>query len=175
VHIRTASSIDSDIIHQVHLSAFPDEENAQVAKIALDLLVEKTQPKTVSLVAEMDGKIVGHICFSPTYVESNNEFLGYILAPLAILPKYQKQGVGSRLIQEGLMQLKAQNTQIVFVYGDPAYYGKFGFSVEVAEGYNVPYKLKYPFGWQALTLNEKKIEKPVAITCVEPLNNQTLW
>lgn len=65
---------------------------------------------------------------------------------------------------------------IVFVYGDPKYYGRFGFSADAAHQYTTPYKLQYPFGWQAILLKAVDIEKShVAITCVTALGDPKLW
>jgi putative acetyltransferase len=65
---------------------------------------------------------------------------------------------------------------ILFVYGDPKYYSRFGFSVDAAYGYTAPYKLEYPFGWQAIDLNECNVTKsPVKITCVNSLCDPELW
>jgi len=65
---------------------------------------------------------------------------------------------------------------IVFVYGDPKYYGRFGFNTDAASQYKTPYNLQYPFGWQAILLNECDIEKPtVAINCVISLYDPKLW
>ena len=66
--------------------------------------------------------------------------------------------------------------QIIFVYGDPECYSRFGFRVDVAEPYMPPHELHYPFGWQGLSLKECSIGKPsVKIVCVDSLNHPELW
>jgi putative acetyltransferase len=98
------------------------------------------------------------------------------LAPLGVKPDCQKRGIGSKLIEYGTHQLSVMGVSVVFVYGDPKYYGRFGFSAGAAHPYIPPYKLQYPFGWQALVLNACDIEKtPVSITCVTSLNDPKLW
>jgi putative acetyltransferase len=176
VNIRIATNQDRDDVQRVYSSAFPKGESEIVSKLAIDLLSEKTTPRTISLVAETDGAIVGHIAFSPVTIENNESWQGYILAPLAVKPDYQKRRVGSKLVEYGMKQLSAVGVNVVFVYGDPQYYGRFGFSADAAHQYTAPYRLQYPFGWQAIVLNKYDIEKsPVVISCVNSLRDPKLW
>jgi putative acetyltransferase len=145
-------------------------------KLAIDLLYENTTPQTISLVAETDDTVVGHVAFSPVDIENNENCQAYILAPLAVQPDYQKRRIGSTLIEYGMQQLSAIGVNIIFVYGDPKYYGRFGFNADDARNYTTPYNLQYPFGWQAVVLNECAVEKsPVAIHCVTSLGDPKLW
>jgi len=176
MNIRIATNQDRDDVQRVHLCAFPQGEREIVSKLAIDLLFEETTPQTISLVAETDGAIVGHIAFSPVIIDNNENFQGYILAPLGVKPDYQKRRIASKLIECGIQQLSVMGVNVVFVYGDPKYYGRFGFSADAAHQYTTPYKLLYPFGWQAVVLNECDIIKPpVAITCVTSLCDPKLW
>jgi putative acetyltransferase len=174
--LRIAKIQDRDDVQRVYLCAFPEGEQEIVSKLAIDLLSEKTTPQTISLVAETGGAIVGHIAFSPVIIDNNENFQGYILGPLGVNPDFQKRRIGSKLIEYGMQQLSVMGINVVFVYGDPKYYGRFGFSADAAHQYTTPYKLQYPFGWQAIMLNECDIEKPpVAITCVTSLYDPKLW
>ncbi|MBL37613.1 MAG: GNAT family N-acetyltransferase [Xanthomonadales bacterium] len=174
--IRIATIRDTDAVRAVHLDAFPEGEGAPVAKLAADLLEEKTTPETLSLVAESDGAIVGHVAFSPVFVEGIDDFNGYILAPLGVKASSQKGGVGRALIEYGMRRLSEKGVEVVFVYGDPDYYGRFGFNAEAASVYNAPYPLQYPFGWQAAVLDEPTpCDSPVTIACVESLSDPGLW
>jgi putative acetyltransferase len=176
MNIRIATDQDRDDVLRIHLCAFPENESKIVSKLAIGLISEKTTPQTISLVAETDGAIVGHIAFSPVIIDNNENFRGYILAPLGVKPDYQKRHIGSKLIEYGIRQLSDMGVNVVFVYGDPKYYGKFGFSADAAHQYTTPYKLQYPFGWQAIVLKECNIGKPpVAITCVTSLCDPKLW
>ena len=176
MNIRIAANQDRDDVQRVHLCTFPEGEREIVSKLAIDLLSEKTTPQTISLVAETDGSIVGHIAFSPVTIDNNENFQGYILAPLGVKPDWQKRRIGSRLIEYGMGQLSDMEVNVVFVYGDPKYYGRFGFSADAAQKYTTPYKLQYLSGWQAIVLKECDIEKPpVAITCVTSLCDPQLW
>ena len=82
----------------------------------------------VSLVAETEGQIVGHILFSPvTIVRSDSSISELGLGPLAVLPSHQGHGVGSALVREGLAICRRQGCAFVVVVGGPAYYQRFGF------------------------------------------------
>ena len=75
-----------------------------------------------------------------------------------------------------MQQLSITGVDILFVYGDPEYYSKFGFSVDAAKCYIPPYKLQYPFGWQAIALNESGTEKSsIKIACVTSLCDPAMW
>jgi putative acetyltransferase len=176
MHIRIATSLDQDNIHSVHWSAFAAGEREIVSKLAVNLLSEETTPQTISLVAESEGAVVGHVAFSPVTIGSNKNIQGYILAPLGVSPDYQKRCIGSKLIESGMQQLSRMGVDILFVYGDPKYYSKFGFSVDAAECYIPPYRLEYPFGWQGIALSECSIRKPsIQIVCVTSLCDPALW
>ncbi|MGD1898769.1 MAG: GNAT family N-acetyltransferase [Phormidesmis sp.] len=176
MNVRTATHLDRDAIHHIHWSAFAAEERDLVAKLAVDLLSEKTSPSVISLVAESEGLIVGHVAFSPVTIESDEAFQGFILGPLGVMPDYQKRRIGTKLVESGIQQLSKIETDILFVYGDPKYYGRFGFSVEAAEPYIPPYKLQYPFGWQAVALRDYKARRTSASLVVVPsLSNPALW
>ena len=174
--IRIATSLDRDDVREIHLCAFPEGEKQIVSTLAVNLLSEETNTKTVSLVAEADGAVVGHIAFSPVTVNNNMSWKGYILAPLGVKPEYQKRHIGSKLIESGMEQLSKMGVNVLFVYGDPNYFGKFGFDADTASGYSPPYELQYPFGWQAIILNEGVFTKSsVKVSCVDPLNDPELW
>jgi len=174
--IRPATSRDREEIRGVYLSAFPEGEREIVSKLALNLLSEEATPQTISLVAESEDAVVGHAAFSPVRMDNNENWQGYILAPLAVKPDYQGRGMGSKLIESGMQQLLVMGVNILFVYGDPQYYGRFGFSADAADRYTPPYRLRYPFGWQAIVLNECSIGKtPLKIACVPSLCDLELW
>ena len=176
MHIRVATTLDRDEVRDVHLSAFTEDERELVSTLAVNLLAEQTVPPTFSLVAESEGAVVGHVCFSPVTIETDANLQGYILAPLAIKPDYQNRHMGSQLIEDGMQRLSAVGVDILFVYGDPAYYSRFGFSAEVAARYTPPYPLQYPFGWQGIDLSASSIEgSPVNIACVSSLCDPVLW
>ena len=176
ISIRPATSLDSDAVRRIHLAAFPESENQVVSALAVDLLAGASAPDTISLVAEADDMVVGHVAYSPVSIENNSGWTGYILAPLAVKPAYQKRQIGSKLIETGVAQLSKSGVNALFVYGDPKYYGLFGFDADRATPYLPPYELEFPFGWQVLILNEFVLSEPsVRLCCVDALSDPTLW
>jgi putative acetyltransferase len=174
--IRLASIDDADEICGLHVAAFPESEGGRVARLAVDLLAEESLPPVISLVAEMDRRVVGHVAFSPVTMEGTGEFLGYILAPLAVSPDFQKCGIGTKLIEDGIGRLSDSNPGVLLVYGDPGYYGRLGFSAAAAGCHLPPYELQYPFGWQGMVLNGCGARNaPVRISCVAALGYPALW
>ena len=90
MQIRKATIDDADSIKKVHLQDFDNSEAQMVSDLAVNLISDNHPAKTISLVAIENNEIVGHIAFSPVYYKSNNEHFGYILAPLAVSPGFQK-------------------------------------------------------------------------------------
>lgn len=122
-------------IHSVNEAAFgrPDEAelvgNLRSAGVVL-----------VSVVAELDKRIVGHILFTRMSIETACGAVSAVaLAPLAVLPEFQRQGIGGQLIRHGLDLLRERGEQIVIVLGHPDYYPRFGFSSEKARLLESPF------------------------------------
>lgn len=176
MRIRTANLSDLGAIRRIHLKAFDSEEREQVADLAKELLRETSVPETIHLVAESDGALVGHVAFSPVRSVEEGDLIGYILAPLAVVPERSGEGIGTALVKEGLERMERGDAKVVLVYGDPAYYARFGFRADLAGKFLPPFSLGYPSGWQACVLIEGTVgEGPVSIACVEALSRPELW
>ncbi len=172
--IRFASNLDRDDINGVYMQAFPESENKAVADLAVALLAETHE--MINLIVESNGLLVGHVAFSPLKADTKENWKGYILAPLAVKPEYQGKGIGAKLIESGVEQLKEKSVDMLFVYGDPKYYERFGFKVETAKSFTPPYKLTYSSGWQAMMLNQNFVcEGEAKLSCVAALCNLALW
>ncbi len=174
--IRAAAKKDESNIKALYLDAFPESENELVAQLAIELLHEKSEPECISLLAENASKLMGHISFSPVFFKDCQGVNAYILAPLAVCPEQHKKGIGSKLIQAGIAHLSERKANLLFVYGDPGYYGRFGFQTDLASQFAAPCPLEYPFGWQAMFF--EGFQRPASahtITCVPPLQNPKLW
>ena len=136
--VRAETTEDHKAVHRVNQLAFGGPTEADL----VDALREKTDP-FISLVATMGDNVVGHIFFSPVSVESDEDtFAAMGLAPMAVLPEYQNQGIGTRLITEGLEECRRLGHGIVVVLGHPNYYPRFGFERASLKGlrseYDVP-------------------------------------
>ncbi len=173
--IREATIDDAESIKNVHLQAFDDSEAQRVSDFAVNLLKENHPVKTISLVAIENNEIVGHIAFSPVFFESTHKHFGYILAPLAVSPKFQKNKIGSSLVKHGLGTISNKGSFIEFVYGDPQYYSMFGFKTDLAKNFIPPFTLQFPEGWQALKSGSGVLPDGGRITCVDTLNDPALW
>ena len=127
--IRPESAADAGAVRLVLTAAFGGDDEATL----VELLRESGNDVVVSLVALVDGEIVGHVLFSRLAIRTNAGVLsGVALAPLAVLPAFQRSGVGSALVREGIRQLRARGEAIAIVLGDPEYYTRFDFSAELA-------------------------------------------
>ena len=174
--IRNAVESDRKRIRAICFDAFDKAENEAVANLACDLLTEGSTPPTINLAAETDGDLVGNVAFSPVWRQLDKALAGYILAPLAVSPAWQNRGVGSTLVREGLRQVERLGARVALVYGDPAYYARFGFAIGPAERFEAPYPLKYPNGWQAMELNGGPASGfGGPIECVKALSRPELW
>ena len=136
VEIRYEQSGNEAAIHQVTSLAFESSEFGHNGEARLIDKLRAEGAASISLVAEIDNRIVGHVLFSPATIEwSNRRCQGLGLAPLSVLPKFQKQGIGGRLITAGLNVAAESSSGFVIVLGHPDYYPKFGFTP--ASGSNV--------------------------------------
>ena len=124
--IRKETIADIETISEVTIAAFralPISNNTE--QFIINAL-RAADALTISLVAEVDGKIVGHVAFSPVTI-SDSSTGWYGLGPVSVLPEYQKQGIGKSLINEGLFLLKKLGGQGCALVGDPNYYKRLGF------------------------------------------------
>ena len=148
--IRESPLDELPAIQSLHRDAFGDPEGAVIADLVGELLSDKTATPLFSFVAEEINEIVGHILFSPVTIGGYTTVSPYILAPLAVLPRYQRKGVGTSLITHGLRELRAHGAEFILVLGDPNYYTRTGFTAE--HNIEPPYKLPYPEAWMAKEL-----------------------
>ncbi len=119
--IRKERPSDEEQIYDVNYRAFGRKEEPEV----VDAL-RKSCPEGVSFVAEEDGRIVGHILFTPAIIESEDKSVsGAGLGPVAVLPEYQRKGIGSALIKAGLEEMKRVGEPFVVLVGHPSYYPRF--------------------------------------------------
>jgi putative acetyltransferase len=124
--IRPESPQDINAIEQITVAAFNRKAYSQQTEHFIVNGLREAGAMTVSLVAEMDGKIVGHIAFSPVTINGENQGW-YGIGPVSVLPELQRQGIGSKLIREGLSLIREKGAKGCVLEGDPGYYQRFGF------------------------------------------------
>jgi len=134
MNIRPETEKDKTAIQEINQSAF---ETFSEAKL-VNLLREQSNP-IISLIAEEDRQVVGHIMFSPVSLSGSSDLKIMGLAPMAVLPKYQRKGIGSALIQVGLDGCKKLGFGAVVVLGHTNYYPGFGFIPATRFGINCEY------------------------------------
>lgn len=134
IRIRSELPEDVEAIYSLNQEAF---EGTAEANLVNNLRTSNAM--TLSLVAIKNNEIVGHIAFSPVTIESDQTTVNAVgLAPMAVSPGFQRSGIGSQLVEEGLNRIRTAGHDLVIVLGHPEYYPRFGF---------VPAK-KYGIRWE---------------------------
>ena len=145
--IRNESESDIETISVITKAAF---ENLAVSNHTEQFIIDALRSAsalTISLVAEMEEKVVGHIAFSPLTISDNSRDW-YGLGPISVLPRLQKQGIGTSLMREGLSLLISLGAKGCVLVGDPGYYERFGFKSLpelLVDGVPPQYVLALPF------------------------------
>jgi len=136
--VREEEPLDVKAVREVNTRAFGQPQEASV----VDKLRQNCKG-LISLVAMIEDQVVGHILFSPAMIEAKGgTVLGMGLAPMAVLPEYQGQGIGSVLIRTGIAKLKDKQCPYIIVLGHRGYYPRFGF--ESANRYGIRSEWEVP-------------------------------
>lgn len=138
--IRPARAEDAGAIDAVIRAAFTGSGHGYQGEAELVRILEADGDALVSLVAETDGAVVGHVLFSRMDVEADSAALSAAgLAPVSVVPERQGRGIGAALIRAGFDALRAQGVAISFVFGNEAYYPRFGYSPDLATRFASPF------------------------------------
>ncbi|WP_189186789.1 GNAT family N-acetyltransferase [Streptomyces albiflavescens] len=159
---------DRESVRDIHMRAFGG--HGLVVADLVDTLRDTITPTDgLSLVAEHDGQIVGHVMFTRSLLDAPRRLVEVqVLSPLAVMPEHHKRGVGSTLVRNGLKTLAERAVPLVFVEGDPGYYSRFGFAPGGAQGFRKP-SLRIPDGaFQAIGLPEYKPWMTGTLVYAEP-------
>lgn len=138
MNIRAEKWEDGEEIYQINQLAFKGHDEG---KLVDNIRSTDAFIPELSLIAEKNNIIVGHILFSHIHIVSRKEWPSLALAPMAVLPAYQKKGIGSALIQEGLKRARAMGFPSVIVLGHKDYYPKFGFEKASKWGIKCPFEV----------------------------------
>jgi len=140
IGIRAATAADANAVDTIVRAAFAGTDFGHQGEAELVRMIEADGDALVSLVAERDGAIVGHVLFSRMDVEADGAGLsGAGLAPVSVVPDSQGQGIGDALIRAGLDALRKQGIAISFVLGHEDYYPRFGYSPDLAARFASPF------------------------------------
>ncbi|MBR8829115.1 MAG: N-acetyltransferase [Gomphosphaeria aponina SAG 52.96 = DSM 107014] len=174
--IKETLPTDLEKILAVETLAFNRCDEADLVK---KLLHDQTAKPFLSLLAMRENEAIGHLLFTKAYLENSKDLVSIaLLAPLAVIPNYQKQGVGSLLVKEGLKRLHQQNFNLVFVLGYPEYYQRFGFQSAQKLGFFSPFPIppQHSDAWMVLALT-KNILGLVSgtVKCANSLNQPEYW
>ncbi|HUT29992.1 MAG TPA: N-acetyltransferase [Sedimentisphaerales bacterium] len=148
MNIRDEKPSDIEVITEITIVAFADCQYGNHSEQFIIHALRDAGALTVSLVAEIDGRIVGHIAFSPVTISGLN-CQWYGMGPVSVRPDCQRQGIGKSLIEQGLTRLKKSGARGCVLVGDPGYYERFGFRnlpELILEGVPPKYFLGLPFG-----------------------------
>lgn len=177
--IRTATDADRTEILKVHKIAFGPEDGPVIAALVNDLLDDATAQPLLSLVALGDGQITGHILFTRAELPGSEPPVSVqLLAPLAVVPGTQGQGIGQKLITAGLEKLAAGSVDLVFVLGHPGYYPRCGFQPAGVLGLDAPYPIpeKNAGAWMVQELKPGLLGKVTGtLQCARKLDEAEHW
>ena len=138
ITLRPETSKDYQEITRVNDLAFGQKNEGIIIE---SLRKNKNFVPELSIVAEKDGMIIGHILFFPIQIKSkDSSYKSVSLAPMAVLPEYQNQGIGGKLVRYGLEKCREKGYQSVIVLGHPEYYPRFGFEKASKWGIRPPFE-----------------------------------
>jgi len=177
--IRQSTETDRRDIEKIHTRAFGDEKGPEIAALVNGLFDDITAAPLLSLVAVENDQLVGHILFTKAVLKGANTPVSIrLLAPLAVLPEAQAQGVGRKLIKEGLNQLRDTGVDLVFVLGHPDYYPRCGFTTAGMLGFEAPYPIpdEHAGAWMVQALKDGVIGRVKGkVQCSEVLDQPQHW
>lgn len=176
LQIREAVETDLNDVLQIERLAFGYEKEADLVR---DLLHDFSAKPVLSLLAFQKNRALGHILFTTAKLSgSQGPASIVILAPLAIVPDAQKQGVGGKLIEKGLELLSKSRVDLVFVLGHPEYYPRYGFKPAGALGFEAPYPIPdvHANAWMVQALRLGVIGSVSGkVICADALNKPEHW
>jgi len=169
VVIRVTKQSDLPSLQTLYHEAFYVEN---LFPLVVELLSDKQE--ALNLSAVKDGALIGHIAFTQCHASPENISLA-LLGPIAVLRKYQRQGIGSLMIKTGFNILKKRGVNKILVLGDPNYYGHIGFTEEtsIRPPYSIPEKWKR--AWQSITITDYSVSPSGQLKVTKAWQRQELW
>jgi putative acetyltransferase len=148
LNIRAERSTDIDAIARVTEEAFRSNPHSQNTEPFIIAELRRSGALSISLVAEIDGEVVGHIAFSPVHITDGAQ-AWYALGPVAVAPAFQGRGIGQALVRAGLRELEELGAHGCVLVGEPGFYERFGFRSDprcTMAGVPQAYVLSLPLG-----------------------------
>jgi putative acetyltransferase len=177
--IRATTETDRQDVLQIEKSAFGNEKGAEIADLVDGLFDDQSALPRLSLMAINGDQGIGHILFTKAHITGSADSISaVILAPLAVIPTVQSQGVGGLLIKEGLKRLSESGVALVFVLGHPEYYPRHGFKTAKTLGFEAPYPIpeEHTDAWMVQELRTGVIGKVSGkVQCSDVLNQPQHW
>jgi putative acetyltransferase len=139
MELRPERAADHDAVHELHRQAFGGDEGELVATLTRDLRGLLSPASGLSLIAVDEDQVVGHVLFTRSVLDAPKRLVDVlVLSPVGVLPTYQNQGIGRKLINRGLELVDKQGAPAVFLEGSPGYYPRFGFEPGEPLGFRKP-------------------------------------
>ena len=177
--IRKSTESDLNVVLDVETKAFGYEKGPEIADLVNGLLSDPSARPLLSLIAVNDDQAIGHILFTKARITYSKDLMSAaILAPLAVIPDAQSQGVGGQLIKEGLKLLSESGVELVFVLGHPEYYQRHGFKPAGVIGFEAPYPIpdEHANAWMVQELRPGVIDSVRGkVICADVLNQPEHW
>lgn len=165
----------TDLFTATFTASEGSEEGELIGALARRLIDETPSEDLRVFTALNDGELDGAIIFSRLTFEGDKRAV-FVLGPVAVATKRQRQNVGQRLIAHGLTMLRQEGVDFTVTYGDPSFYERVGFSTVAEEDVPAPFPLQHPEGWLGQFLNnESKLPFNGPSLCVPAFNNPTFW
>ena len=176
MYIRETKDADLKDILFVEREAFNSNKEADLTK---DMLADPSAKPLISLIAYIEDQPAGHILFTAGRLSNTSSKVAVsFLAPLAVIPKFQRQGIGGSLIKKGLQLLSKSGVELVFVLGHPEYYPRHGFTPAGKLGFETPYPIpeKHASAWMVQALRPGIIASVSGqVVCCDALSKPELW
>ncbi|MBD9091539.1 MAG: N-acetyltransferase [Bacteroides oleiciplenus] len=177
IQIRETQIEDFNAIMEIHEQAF---RNKKEPELVANLLADESGKPAISLLALYNGQPAGHILFTRSYFDGQQEQpMMHILAPLAVKPEFQCQGIGGKLIKAGIRLLQEKGSNLIFVLGHKEYYPQYGFLPHATRlGYPAPYYIPDELGeyWMVQPISKTGFGIGKGkIKCADAMNRPEYW
>ncbi len=175
MNIRQTTEADLDDIVSVVRAAFNRDNEVDLTRA---LLADPSAEPRLSLMACIDDQPVGYILFTKGTLTNHPNVALSFLAPLAVVPKFQRQGIGAALIKRSLELLAKANVDLVVLLGHPAYYPRFGFKPAFGFGFEPTYPIpaQVADAWMVQALKPNVIGRVAGrVVCCDAMNRPEIW